>query len=218
MFARAVKSKNLTFSPVCVPADVYIVAVPTPYLKDSKRIDPTFVAAAVRDILPVCPRGAILAVESTIAPGTMDSCVRPIVEAAGQACGTDLHLAHVPERIIPGNMLYELTHNSRTIGVDEPETGETLKTIYRSFCTGEMVVTSIKTAEMTKVVENTYRDINIAFANELARLCYRGGMDVNEIIRVAICIRASTSFARPGCGGHCISVDPGFSWVIIPMS
>ena len=211
LFSRAMGSGNLTLSPVCVPADVYIVAVPTPYLKVSKRIDPTFVAAAVRDILPVCPKGAILAVESTIAPGTMDACVRPIVEEAGLACGKDVHIAHVPERIIPGNMLYELTNNNRTIGVEDARTGETLKTVYRSFCKGEMVVTSIKTAEMTKVVENTYRDINIAFANELARLCHRGGMDVNEIIRVAnMHPRVKILSPGPGVGGHCISVDPWF--------
>ncbi len=211
LFAAATNSRNLTFSTVCVPADVYIVAVPTPYLKDSKRIDPRYVSAAVQDVLPVCPKGAILAVESTIAPGTMDSCVRPLIESAGLDCGADIHIAHVPERIIPGNMVYELTHNSRTIGVDEPQTGETLKKVYGAFCKGYMVVTSIKTAEMTKVVENTYRDINIAFANELARLCYRGGMDVNEIIRVAnMHPRVNILSPGPGVGGHCISVDPWF--------
>ncbi len=211
LFGRATASKNLTFSPACVDADVYIVAVPTPYLKDTKRIDPRYVTAAVSDVLAACKRGAIIAVESTIAPGTMDSCVRPLIERAGLVCGADVHIAHVPERIIPGNMLYELTHNSRTIGVDEPSIGETLKSVYRAFCQGDMVVTSIKTAEMTKVVENTYRDINIAFANELARLCYRGGMDVNEIIRVAnMHPRVNILSPGPGVGGHCISVDPWF--------
>jgi len=211
LFSRAIASGNLTFSQVCVAADVYIIAVPTPYLKASKRIDPRYVSAAVSDVLLACPRGAILAVESTIAPGTMDTCVRPIIEAAGLVCGREIHIAHVPERIIPGNMVYELTHNSRTIGVEEPAVGETLTQVYRAFCQGDMVVTSIKTAEMTKVVENTYRDINIAFANELARLCYSGGMDVNEIIRVAnMHPRVNILSPGPGVGGHCISVDPWF--------
>ena len=211
LFSRAMQSKHLTLSSVCVEADVYIVAVPTPYLKDSKRIDPRFVTAAVADVLAVCKKGAIIAVESTIAPGTMDTCVRPLIAQAGLNCGTDVKIAHVPERIIPGNMVYELTHNSRTIGVDDPAVGETLKQVYRAFCQGDMVVTSIKTAEMTKVVENTYRDINIAFANELARLCYRGGMDVNEIIRVAnMHPRVNILSPGPGVGGHCISVDPWF--------
>lgn len=211
LFSRAMQSGNLALSPICVEADVYIVAVPTPYLKDNKRIDPRFVAAAVADVLAACKKGAIIAVESTIAPGTMDACVRPLIERAGLVCGEDVQIAHVPERIIPGNMLYELTHNSRTIGVDDPAVGETLKTVYRAFCGGEMVITSIKTAEMTKVVENTYRDVNIAFANELARLCYRGGMDVNEIIRVAnMHPRVNILSPGPGVGGHCISVDPWF--------
>ncbi len=211
LFQKASASGKLSFAPACVPADLYIVAVPTPYLKHCKRIDPSFVTAAVRDVLAVCPKGAILAVESTIAPGTMDACVRPLVEKTGLVCGKDVHIAHVPERIIPGNMLYELSHNSRTIGVDEPAVGETLKTVYRAFCGGEMVITSIRTAEMTKVVENTYRDVNIAFANELARLCYRGGMDVNEIIRVAnMHPRVNILSPGPGVGGHCISVDPWF--------
>lgn len=211
LFSRAMESGNLTLSPGCVAADVYIVAVPTPYLKDSKRIDPRFVSAAVKDVLAVCKKGAIIAVESTISPGTIDACVRPLIAGAGFACGADVQIAHVPERIIPGNMLYELTHNSRTIGVDDPAVGETLKKVYRAFCQGDMVVTSIKTAEMTKVVENTYRDVNIAFANELARLCYRGGMDVNEIIRVAnMHPRVNILSPGPGVGGHCISVDPWF--------
>lgn len=211
LFSRAMQSKHLILSSVCVEADVYIVAVPTPYLKDSKRIDPRFVTAAVADVLAVCKKGAIIAVESTIAPGTMDTCVRPLIAQAGLNCGTDVKIAHVPERIIPGNMVYELTHNSRTIGVDDPAVGETLKQVYRAFCQGDMIVTSIKTAEMTKVVENTYRDINIAFANELARLCYRGGMDVNEIIRVAnMHPRVNILSPGPGVGGHCISVDPWF--------
>lgn len=211
LFLRAKESGNLSFSTCCVEADVYIVAVPTPYLKDSKRIDPKFVVAAVEDVLAVSPKGAIVAVESTIAPGTIDTCVRPLIAQKGLVCGRDVRIAHVPERIIPGNMLYELTHNSRTVGVDDPGVGETLKTVYRAFCKGDMVVTSIKTAEMTKVVENTYRDVNIAFANELARLCYRGGMDVNEIIRVAnMHPRVNILSPGPGVGGHCISVDPWF--------
>jgi UDP-N-acetyl-D-mannosaminuronic acid dehydrogenase len=144
LFQTALQSGNLTLSQTCVPADLYIIAVPTPYIKDNKRIDPRFVVAAVEDVLTVCPKGAILAVESTIAPGTMDACVRPLIERRGVACGTDLHIAHVPERIIPGNMLYELRHNSRTIGVDEPAVGETLKTVYGTFCKGDMVVTSIR--------------------------------------------------------------------------
>lgn len=211
LFDAALQSGNMKFSSACIPADVYIVAVPTPYNKEDKKLDPSYVAAAVQDVLQVCPKGAIIAVESTIAPGTMDKTVRPLIEQAGFVCGQDVHIAHVPERIIPGNMVYELRHNSRTFGVDEPWVGETLMRIYGSFCQGSMVVTDIRTAEMTKVVENTFRDINIAFANELSRLCHIAGMNVHEIIRIAnMHPRVNILQPGPGVGGHCISVDPWF--------
>ena len=116
-----------------------------------------------------------------------------------------------PERIIPGNMVYELKHNSRTIGADSREIGEKVKALYSSFCEGEIVVTDIRTAEMTKVVENTFRDINIAFANELAKICRSDNMDVYEIIRIANKHpRVNILTPGPGVGGHCISVDPWF--------
>lgn len=204
---RARNSGNLEVSTECVEADVYIVSVPTPYIKTTKKIDPVYVVNAVKDVLKVCKDGSVLAVESTISPGTMERFVRPLVQEAGKK----LHIAHVPERIIPGNMLYELEHNSRTIGVDEKSVGETLIKVYSSFCKGQMVITDVKTAEMTKVVENTFRDINIAFANELSRICRRDNMDVYEVIRVAnMHPRVNILTPGPGVGGHCISVDPWF--------
>lgn len=123
----------------------------------------------------------------------------------------NIHLAHAPERIIPGNMIYELLHNNRTIGADDFAIGEKVKKLYSSFCLGEITVTDIRTAEMTKVVENTFRDINIAFANELAKICREGGMDVYEIIKIANKHpRVNILTPGPGVGGHCISVDPWF--------
>ena len=101
-----------------------------------------------------------MVIESTISPGTIDKHVRPIIEDNGLIIGQDIHIVHAPERIIPGNMVYELEHNSRTIGADDPEIGKRIKSIYATFCKGEVVVTSIRTAEMTKVVENTFRDVN----------------------------------------------------------
>lgn len=207
LLERARNSGNLELSTSCVEADVYIVSVPTPYIKTTKKIDPAYVIGAVKDVLSVCKDGSVLAVESTISPGTMERFVRPLVKESGKK----LHIAHVPERIIPGNMLYELEHNSRTIGVDEKSVGDTLIKVYSSFCKGQMVVTDIKTAEMTKVVENTFRDINIAFANELSRICRRDNMDVYEVIRVAnMHPRVNILNPGPGVGGHCISVDPWF--------
>ena len=189
----------------------YIITVPTPYIADSKKIDAKYVIAATKQVLKVCEPNTILVIESTISPGTIDRFVRPIIEEFGFKIGQDIHLVHAPERIIPGKMVYELEHNSRTIGADSREVGEEVKSWYESFCKNEIVVTDIKTAEMSKVVENTFRDINIAFANELAKMCDREGMDVYELIRIANKHpRVNILTPGPGVGGHCISVDPWF--------
>ncbi|NBI72107.1 nucleotide sugar dehydrogenase [Clostridiaceae bacterium] len=210
LFEKAVKS-GIRFSEEYISTDMYIISVPTPYDKASKKIDASYVTAAVKNVLEVCPNGATLVIESTVSPGTIDRFVRPAIEERGLAVGKDIHLAHAPERIIPGNMVYELKHNSRTIGADEREVGERVKRLYASFCEGEIVVTDIRTAEMTKVVENTFRDINIAFANELAKICRSDSMDVYEIIRIAnMHPRVNILSPGPGVGGHCISVDPWF--------
>lgn len=210
LFEKAVKS-GIRFSEEYISTDMYIISVPTPYDKASKKIDASYVTAAVKNVLEVCPNGATLVIESTVSPGTIDRFVRPAIEERGLAVGKDIHLAHAPERIIPGNMVYELKHNSRTIGADEREVGERVKRLYASFCEGEIVVTDIRTAEMTKVVENTFRDINIAFANELAKICRSDNLNVYEIIRIANQHpRVNILSPGPGVGGHCISVDPWF--------
>ena len=202
---------GIKFSTEYQVTDTYIVSVPTPYDKFSKKVDACYVVAAVKSVLEVAPKGAIIVVESTVSPGTMEKFVRPAVEEAGFVIGEDIHLVHAPERIIPGNMVYELLHNNRTIGADERVVGEKIKELYSSFCQGEIVVTDIKTAEMTKVVENTFRAVNIAFANELARICRHDNMDVYEIIRICnMHPRVNILQPGPGVGGHCISVDPWF--------
>ena len=191
--------------------DTYIVSVPTPYDKFSKKVDPCYVVAAVEDVMKVCPKGATVVIESTVSPGTIEKYVRPAIQAKGFVIGEDIHLVHAPERIIPGNMVYELLHNNRTIGADERAVGEAVKNLYASFCQGEIVLTDIKTAEMTKVVENTFRAVNIAFANELAKICRHDNMDVYEIIRICnMHPRVNILQPGPGVGGHCISVDPWF--------
>lgn len=210
LFQEAVRG-GIRFSHEYQKTDMYIVAVPTPYDKDSKKVDASYVAGAVKNVMEVCPKGATVVIESTVSPGTIDRYVRPVVEEKGFVIGRDIHLAHAPERIIPGNMVYELKHNSRTIGADSREIGEKIRALYASFCQGEIVVTDIRTAEMTKVVENTFRDINIAFANELAKICRSDNMDVYEIIRIANKHpRVNILNPGPGVGGHCISVDPWF--------
>jgi UDP-N-acetyl-D-mannosaminuronic acid dehydrogenase len=191
--------------------DTYIIAVPTPYIKASKKLDPKHVISAVESVLNVCEKGAIIIIESTISPGTIDKYVRSEIEKKGVCIGKDIHLAHAPERIIPGNMIYEFEHNARIIGADSQQIGEKIKELYSSFCQAEIIVTDIKTAEMSKVIENTYRDVNIAFANELAKICRVDNMDVYEIIRIANKHpRVNILQPGPGVGGHCISVDPWF--------
>ena len=191
--------------------DIYIVSVPTPYDKFSKKVDACYVVEAVKDVMSVCPKGATVVIESTVSPGTIDKYVRPVIEENGFKIGEDINLVHAPERIIPGNMVYELLHNNRTIGADDKEIGEKVKRFYSSFCQGEIVVTDIRTAEMTKVVENTFRAVNIAFANELAKICRHDNMDVYEIIKICnMHPRVNILQPGPGVGGHCISVDPWF--------
>lgn len=210
LFNDALKA-GIRFTTEYQKTDMYIVSVPTPYDKFSKKVDAAYVVAAVCEVLKVCVKGAVIVVESTISPGTMDKYIRPVVAEHGFEIGKDVHLVHAPERIIPGNMVYELLHNNRTIGADNREVGNRVKQYYASFCQGEIVVTDIRTAEMTKVVENTFRAVNIAFANELARICRHDNMDVYEIIRICnMHPRVNILQPGPGVGGHCISVDPWF--------
>lgn len=210
LFEKAI-AKGITFSNDYQKTDIYIIAVPTPYDKLSKKIDASYVLSAVDEILRVCLPNSIIVIESTVSPGTIDKYVRPKIEASGKIFGQDINIVHAPERIIPGNMIYELKHNSRTIGADDQAVGEKIKELYTTFCLGQIVVTDIRTAEMTKVVENTFRDVNIAFANELAKICHAGGMDVYEIIKIAnMHPRVNILQPGPGVGGHCISVDPWF--------
>lgn len=208
---KAALSSGIRFTDEYQKTDTYIVSVPTPYDKFSKKVDACYVVEAVKDVLKVCPKGATIVIESTVSPGTIDKHVRPVIREKGFRLGEDIHLVHAPERIIPGNMVYELLHNNRTIGADSREIGEKVKQYYASFCQGEIVVTDIRTAEMTKVVENTFRAVNIAFANELCRICRHDNMDVYEIIRICnMHPRVNILQPGPGVGGHCISVDPWF--------
>ena len=205
------RKAGIKFSTEYQVTDTYIISVPTPYDKFSKKIDACYVVDALKSVLEVCPKKATVVIESTISPGTIDKFVRPVIEDSGFKMGEDINLVHAPERIIPGNMIYELLHNNRTIGADSKEIGEKIKNLYASFCQGEIIVTDIRTAEMTKVVENTFRAVNIAFANELAKICRYDNMDVYEIIKICnMHPRVNILQPGPGVGGHCISVDPWF--------
>jgi len=204
LFEKAVEA-GITFQTQLTKSHMYIIAVPTPFDKASKRIDVSYLVGAIREVLMVCQEGATIVIESTVSPGTIDKYVRKEVE------GKNVQIVHAPERIIPGNMVKELIHNARIIGADDIQAAQEVKKLYESFCVAEIVITDIRSAEMSKVVENTFRDINIAFANELAKICRAGDMDVYEIIRIAnMHPRVNILQPGPGVGGHCISVDPWF--------
>ena len=207
LFACAVEA-GIRFTTDYQVCNTYIVSVPTPYDKVNKKIDPSFVVAAIESIIKIAPEDAVIVIESTVSPNTIDRYVRPVLNNADRS---DIKLAHAPERIIPGNMVSELLYNNRTIGADDNEVAESVSKLYSSFCEGEIALTDIKTAEMTKVVENTFRAVNIAFSNELAKICRVGGMDVAEVIRIANKHpRVNILNPGPGVGGHCIPVDPWF--------
>lgn len=210
LFASALQN-NIEFTNEYISTDKYIITVPTPYDKETKKLNQEYLINAINSVLDVCAKESIVVIESTVSPGSIDKHIRPEILKRGLEIGTDIHLVHAPERIIPGNMIYELEHNSRTIGADNKVIGEKVKDWYSKFCKSEIVVTDIKSAEMSKVVENTFRDINIAFANELAKLCHEDGMDVYEIINIANKHpRVNILQPGPGVGGHCIPVDPWF--------
>lgn len=202
-------SKGILFTTEYQETNLYIVAVPTPYNERTKQIDCCYVMEAIKKILEVCAEETIVVIESTVSPNTVDKYIRPLVVQAQTE--KIIHLVHAPERIIPGNMIYELQNNSRIIGADKKEIAEYVANIYASFCKADISLTSIKVAEMSKVAENTFRDINIAYANELAVICNSSGIDVYEVIRLANKHpRVNILQPGPGVGGHCISVDPWF--------
>jgi len=206
LFSAALKNR-IKFTSEYQTTDKYIISVPTPYNKSNKQIDPCYVVAAFKSVLNVCKENSIIVIESTVSPGTIDKFIRPLLNNTLKK----ISLVHCPERIIPGNMVYELIHNNRTIGADNPQIGLEVKRWYSTFCEGNIVITDIRTAEMTKVVENTYRAVNIAFANELTKICQKADMDVYEVIKICnMHPRVNILQPGPGVGGHCISVDPWF--------
>lgn len=206
----AVKSGNLAVSPQPVEADAYIIAVPTPF-KEGKKADLSFVIAAAEAIVPVLRRGALVVLESTSPPRTTEDVVRPILERSGLKAGQDFYLAYSPERVLPGQILRELIENTRVIGGIDSASAEAGRDLYGVFVRGEIILTDATTAEMVKLMENTYRDVNIAIANEFARLAERFGINVWEAIALANRHpRVRILNPGPGVGGHCISVDPWF--------
>ncbi len=206
----ALRSGNLVVSQQPQPADAFIIAVPTPFYQD-KRADMRAVQAASEAIVPHLRRGNLVVLESTSPPLTTVNLVAPILEKSGLRAGEDFHLAYSPERVLPGQILRELIENTRVIGGIDPQSAQAGRDMYTVFVRGEIILTDATTAEMVKLMENTYRDVNIAIANEFSRLADRFGVDVWEAIRLANRHpRVNILSPGPGVGGHCISVDPWF--------
>jgi len=191
-------------------ADAFIISVPTPITAD-KKADMRFVVTATGEIAPYLQSGNIVVLESTSPPGTVDELMLPELEKTGLVIGEELFLGHSPERVIPGSILTELVNNSRIVGGINKMSAQKIADLYRSFVKGEIYTTDSRTAEMCKLAENTFRDINIAYANELAQICSCSGINVWELI--ALCNkhpRVNIHQPGPGVGGHCIAVDPWF--------
>ena len=203
---------NFRASLVPEKADAFIIAVPTPNLDDEFRsCDLTFVLQGVEKILPYVEKGNTVIVESTIAPKSMDDYVKPIFEKAGYVIGQDIYLAHCPERVLPGQILYELRHNNRIVGGITPACTEHAAEVYETFVEGEIIKTEAKTAELSKCMENTFRDVNIALANELAKVCYELDINCLDVIQMANKHpRVNIHQPGPGVGGHCLAIDPYF--------
>ena len=193
-------------------SDVFIIAVPTPNKDDQYRsCDLGAVLSATNSILPFIKNGNVIIVESTIAPRTMDDYVAPLIEKAGFKIGEDVFLSHCPERVLPGQILHELIHNNRIVGGVTPACAEAGAEVYRLFVESEIIQTTARTAEMSKLMENTFRDVNIALANELAKICNDLEIDVIDVIQMANKHpRVNLHHPGPGVGGHCLAVDPHF--------
>lgn len=208
---QVVAEGNLVGTTECpVGCDVYIIAVPTP-INEDKTADMSYVESATRTIVPCVRKGAIVVLESTSPPRTVLDLMLPILKETGLKIGEELLVAHSPERILPGRVLEELRTNSRIVGGINEKSSLEVKKIYESFVEGEIFITTSTTAEMCKLMENTFRDVNIALANELAKMSEELGVNCWDVIRMANQHpRVNILQPGPGVGGHCIALDPWF--------
>jgi UDP-N-acetyl-D-mannosaminuronic acid dehydrogenase len=214
--SSAVKGGYLKAATEAIEANNYLIVVPTPF-KDKNEPDISFVEAATRGILPLLKQGDLYIIESTSPVGTTEK-MMDLIYRARPELKDKLYIAYCPERVLPGNVMHELVHNDRVIGgVNEASTEKALA-FYRNYVKGELHSTNARTAEMCKLVENSSRDVQIAFANELSLICDKAGINVWELINLAN-KHPRVNILQPGCGvgGHCIAVDPYFIVSDYPM-
>lgn len=208
MVKSAVQSGNLKAYTEPQPADVYIIATPTPF-KENHQPDLQYVFAATKSIAPILKGGDLVILESTSPVGTTKSMYQILTEARPDL--DTIHVCHCPERVLPGRVLLELVENDRVLGGIDEASAKNAADFYSEFVRGELLTTNAPTAELAKLVENTSRDVNIAFANELSLICHKLGVDVWELIELANRHpRVNILRPGPGVGGHCIAVDPWF--------
>lgn len=205
-----VKKGNLIASISPKESDVFIISVPTP-IKDDKTSDMSYVISATKSIVKYLKEGNIVVLESTSPVGTTEEVVKPIIEESGLKVGRDIMLGYCPERVIPGKIIYELKSNDRVIGGIDKKSAEEIRKIYKTIVDGNIYLTDCKTAELCKLMENTYRDVNIALSNELLLICDKLNINVWEVIEYSNKHpRVNLHTPGPGVGGHCLAVDPWF--------
>ncbi|WP_432401154.1 nucleotide sugar dehydrogenase [Wukongibacter sp. M2B1] len=201
--------KKLSLRTVPQEADVFIITVQTP-LKPDHTCDLSYLISAVKSILPYIKSNDLIIIESTIPPGTTLNLVKPIIEERF-TIGEDVYLAYCPERVLPSKIINEMIYNDRIIGACTNKCGEKVKKIFSSYIKGELFITDVKTAEMAKLMENTFRDVNIALANEFTKICNKLNINAIEAINLANKHpRVNIHKPGPGVGGHCIPIDPYF--------
>lgn len=205
-----IESKKLYATTIIQNADCFVIAVPTPF-KEEKKADLSYVFHATKAIIPVLKKGDVVIIESTIPVGTTDQCAQLLEQETGMKAGVDFFVAHCPERVLPGKIFYELVYNARIIGGINQASMNQAKLFYKKFVQGSLYLTNATAAEMVKLVENSSRDVAIAFANQIASMAYSIGLDPFEIIELAN-KHPRVKLLNPGCGvgGHCIAVDPWF--------
>ena len=214
---QALKNKVYKASLKPEKADAFIITVPTPYIVENYSCDLSYVINACESIIPCLEKDNVVIVESTIAPMSTDEIIKPIFEKAGFTIGKDLYLAHCPERVLPGKIIEELIHNDRIIGGVTQKCSKKASEVYGQFVEGELMLTEAKTAELSKCMENTFRDVNIALANELAKICSEIGVNALDVIKMANKHpRVNLHSPGPGVGGHCLAIDPYFIYAKAP--
>lgn len=205
-----VRKKKLRGTTTMEEADCFFISVPTPINEDGTA-NLRYIEKACEEILPVLKKGNIVVLESTSPPGTTKNLVCKMLEKSGLNIGEDVLVAHTPERVIPGKILQELISNNRIVGGINKKSSEAVKEIFETFVKGKIIITDSTTAEMCKVMENTFRDVNIALANEMAIICEKAGISAWEVREIAnLHPRVNLHIPGPGVGGHCIAIDPCF--------